>query len=340
MVLLALALLAPTVISPVDPRIRYVGRWDFSDEKGPRCEWTASMVEIRFHGTGLDADFVPCRAFWEAEVDGVVGQKFAPVSGGRFSVASHLPNGHHVVRLYRDTEAATGPTQILDYAVPNGGLDKPLAPTRRFEVIGDSISCGYGDEGANAKEHFSLLTEDAYLTYGAVAARKVDADYTCVAWSGRKMWPDNTIPEIYDLSLPTLGVVWRFGRSEDAYVINLGTNDFGKGNPDRAGWTNAYAKFIGKLREHSPKARIYCAVGPMMSDNYPPTQQARTTLISYLGDVLAKRKQAGDDNLAIIDFGVQDIAKNGVGADYHPNVKTHREMASRLIDQFRLDLRW
>ncbi len=69
-------------------------------------------------------------------------------------------------------------------------------------MIGDSISCGYGNEGKSQNEHFSPDTENARDAYGAIAARRLGADYACVAWSGRKMWPDNTVPEIYDRALP------------------------------------------------------------------------------------------------------------------------------------------
>ena len=56
-----------------------------------------------------------------------------------------------------------------------------------MEVIGDSISCGYGNEAANEHEHFSPTTENAYFSYGAIAARAFNADYTCIAWKWEKV---------------------------------------------------------------------------------------------------------------------------------------------------------
>jgi lysophospholipase L1-like esterase len=339
--LLALVLVAPIVISAVDPHIRYVGRWDYTDPHGPRCEWTASTVEIRFHGPELDADLAPSQAYLITEVDGAVGDKFQPSQGGRVTLASGLSDGHHVVRLIRETEAFGNPSQMLDFILPSGGLDKARAAPHRLEVIGDSISCGYGNEGANEKEHFKPETENAYLTYGAIAARKVNADYTCIAWSGRKLWPDNTIPSIYDLTLPTDQSSQRnVGPAMDAVLINLATNDFGRGIPDESGWTGAYSKFIGTLRQASPRARIYLAMGPMMSDAYPPKLMEMTVLRKYLNDVIDQRKAAGDTDIAIIDFGTQDAAKNGLGADWHPNVKTHEIMGQQLAGQLHTDLRW
>jgi len=341
MVLLPLVFFAPLVISPADPHLRYIGRWDDSDPKGPRCEWSASTVEVRFHGTELDVGLAPSPAYFVAEVDGTPGQKFQPKDGGRVTLATGLTEGRHVVRLVRETEAFTNPAQILDFVLPEGGLDPAKRARHHLEVIGDSISCGYGNEGANEHEHFKPETENAYLTYGAIAARAVWADYTCIAWSGRKMWPDNTIPSIYDLSLPTIPSSQRnLGPASDAIVINLATNDFGPGIPDEKGWTTAYASFIGTLREHSPKARIYLAMGPMMSDSYPPGRHEMTVLRGYLNDVISLRKSSGDTNITILDFGTQDAAKNGLGSDWHPNVKTHQIMGDQLAAQLRTDLHW
>ena len=107
-----------------------------------------------------------------------------------YRVVSGLTAGEHTVRLVKATEPMIGVTQIQGFQLSAGGqlLPQP-APRRRLEVIGDSISCGYGNEGANQNEHFTPKTENAYFTYGADAARSLGADYVCLAWSGRKMWP-------------------------------------------------------------------------------------------------------------------------------------------------------
>src|SRR4051812_39754280 len=43
----------PVSIKPDDPKIYYIGRFDTRDSKGPRCQWSQSMVTLRFHGTDL-----------------------------------------------------------------------------------------------------------------------------------------------------------------------------------------------------------------------------------------------------------------------------------------------
>ena len=100
-----------------------------------------------------------------------------------------------------------------------------------------------------------------------------------VAWSGRKMWPDNNIPAIYDRALPTDPTSrWDFARwTPDSVLINLATNDFGAGVPDADQWTAAYAAFVRRVRTNYPKATIYLSSGPMMSDDYPAGRKSRST---------------------------------------------------------------
>jgi lysophospholipase L1-like esterase len=257
-----------------------------------------------------------------------------------YSVAQGLPPGEHTVRLVKATEAFCGVTQFLGFQVNQGGGLLPLpTPMRRIEVIGDSISCGYGNEADSKDEHFSPKTENVYFTYGAIAARQLAADYVCVAWSGKKMWPDNSIPEIYDRTLPQdAKSQWDFSQPKpDVVLINLATNDFGKSNPDEAGWMGAYKAFIARLRQHYPQAEIYCATSPMMGDW--GVNKARTTVQGYLTRIVSDLNAAGDNKVHLIEFATQD-AKNGIGADWHPSIKTHEIMANKMVATLRKDLGW
>jgi len=328
----------PVQIPATDPRIRYIGRFDLRDPAGPRCQWPGSAVELRFQGTDLNARLKELgNDRYQIVVDGHVTQTLTPDNGeGLYRLASGLAPGPHTIEVFKRTEAFVGTTQFEAFQLAKAGrlLALPPRPTRRMEVIGDSISCGYGDAGKDQNEHFSPATENAYLSYGAVAARRLGAEYACIAWSGRKMWPDYTIPEIYDRTLPLdPSSRWDFKNwVPDVVVINLATNDFNKGAPDQAKWTGAYEAFIAHLRQVYPKAEIYCASGSMMSDAWPPGQKALSTLQSYLAQIVDDRRKAGDAHVQTIAFAPQDAAKNGLGADYHPSVKTHQVMAQTLAD--------
>jgi hypothetical protein len=328
----------PVVIQPGNPDVRYVGRFDFGSPAGPRCAWPASEVSLKFRGTALNAVIGDGSANrWQVEVDGKPTQALQ-MRGGKhvYRLADGLPTGVHTVDLVKATEALFGTTQFLGFQLSKGAslLTVPMPP-HRLEVIGDSISCGYGDEAPNKDAHFSPTTENAAFAYGAVAARALDADYVCIAWSGKKMWPNNTIPELFDRTLPVdAASKWDFaGPAPDVVVINLATNDFWGKPPDEAGWTGAYKAFIARLRTHWPQAQIYCATGPMMYG------KSLDVLKSYLTKMAADLNAAGDSRVHLIEFATQD-GKNGFGADWHPSLKTHRIMAAQLVSTLHADLGW
>lgn len=332
----------PVEIPPGDPAIHYSGRFDMRDKTAPRCEWPACSIAIKFNGTDIGARFNDSgHNYWQVEIDGKPGAKLALQSGtNACAIAAGLAPGEHIVTLTKATEAFFGATQFLGFELNAGAKALPFpAVARRLEVVGDSISCGYGVEAANQNEHFTPQTENAYDAWGAVAARRLGADYACLAWSGRKMWPDNTMGEIYDRTLAgEASPKWDFSSwTPDAVVINLSTNDFGRSDPDEAQWTGAYRKFIARVRGNYPKAVIYCATGPMLGDS--PARKPRTDAVNYVQKVVAAENAAGDANVRALDFGQQDPA-NGLGADWHPSRRTQQLMADKLVETLQRDLGW
>lgn len=334
-------------IAPDDPRLVYVGRFDHRDPAGPRCEWPASSVTARFRGTGMQVELSDSGSGddeFDVIVDHDTPRVVHPGPGPTWvDLASDLANGEHQVRVVKRTEAIVGCAQFRGFRVSPGGTLLQATPLpHRIEVIGDSISCGYGIEAASEKQHFSPKTENAYMAYGDIAARAVDAQYVCIAWSGRTMWPDNTLPSVYDLTLPTDPTSkWNFADYQpEAVLINLATNDFRTGVPPADAWTAAYAAFVRRVRSNDRHAMIYLASGTMMSDFWPPGQKSLTVLNSYLDRIQANLRAAGDGRIRIIHFGSQDPSHDGLGADYHPSLKTHQKMADKFVAALQADLGW
>ena len=150
------------------------------------------------------------------------------------------------------------------------------------------------------------------------------------------MWPKNTMGEIYDLALPLdPSSRWNFARwKADAVIVNLSTNDFSGGTPDRKGWTAGYETFLERVRKNYPHAAIYCATSPMMAGK--PADVAK----AYLTQIVSDENAAGDKNVKLLTFETQDGGKNGFGADWHPSVKTDAVMAEKLAATLGADLGW
>ncbi len=331
-------------IAANDKNLLYVGRFEISESQA-LAAWPASSVTIRFHGTALNANLDLGKNRAEVQVDGQPVKVLTADAPGAhlYSLATGLPVADHTVTLVKDTEAFVGTLAVLGFQLDKGASLLPApAADRRIEVIGDSISAGYGNEAANEHLPFSPSTENAYWSYGAITARAFGADYVCIAWSGKCLWPNNTIPSIYDRTLPLqTDSTWNFDAWRPQVVlINLCTNDFARGAPEQEGWVKAYHDFIAHLRTNYPDALIYLALGSMMTDSYPPDAKALTTARDYIQRVVKESNASGDTKLHFLEFDPQDGAKNGFGANFHPSVKTDQVMAQTFINAIQKDMGW
>jgi lysophospholipase L1-like esterase len=327
----------PTTVGAKDPNIRYVGRWDMADASGPTAAWTASEVAARFKGTAVNAKLAGS-GYYQVVVDGqpksvIAIQKDQSV----YQAAAGLENKEHTIQIVRRNEAAQGSFTFQGFQLETGGTLLPLPPQgdKRILVIGDSISCGYGNEhkgGGNPP-----AKQNGYMTYGPIAARNFGAEVQVVAWSGRKLWPNNTMVELYDSIYP--GCKTRYDLKSwvpGVVVIDLGTNDFAhdpKNVPDEKGWTGAAKAFIKTIRQTAPEAHVFLATGPMWIG-------AQTAWNKYVKSVVKDLNDSGDAKVHYLAFDLQDINKDGMGGDWHPNVKTHIKMAAKLTAAIEKEAGW
>lgn len=331
----------PVALAADDPSVGRSGRWHAPRPGVLAAQWPASALTVRFEGTALNALFDsnnPQLAV-AVRVDGEAPRTLVlPTGRRRYALAENLAPGEHTVRIVKRTESFAGTWRAEGFEISEGGRALPVpAPARRLEVIGDSISAGYGNEAASKEERFSPATENADIAYGALAARKLGADYTCIAWSGHWMAlaPDREkeIPTMYGRTLPLdKASTWDFAAAPapDAVLINLGTNDTHRGLPEEDGWVAGYKAFVERVRAYYPAARIYLATGPMLSGG------KLAAVKGYLDRVVG---ELGDANVARIDFKTQD-GKAGYGADWHPSAGQHAKMADQWVAALRRDLNW
>ena len=345
----------PVEVRPDDLNLRYSGRFDRSDPREALCAWSASAVTVRFRGTAVNVRLGTGANHFEAAVDGVpvkilsaagTADPTAPAPAPAttlYALAAGLRPGDHEATVFKCTEPLVGNATFAGFQLDAGAAVLPPAPPRRkIEVIGDSISCGYGNEAASKDENFSPATENAWWTYGAVAARAVGADYECIAWSGRKMYPDNTIPAIFDRTLPRdQASHWAGDAAKpEVVLINLCTNDLNAARlPDREEWVKAYREFVSRLRRDAPQAMIYCALGPVLKDGGPEGRASLTLAREWIQEVVKGSHDAGDDRVRLLEFEPRRAA-DGFGAGGHPNVRTHQIMAEKFVAAMRADLGW
>jgi lysophospholipase L1-like esterase len=334
----------PVAGSPTnDPKalVQFVGRFDFSDNDHPRFAWPASSIVARFIGPGLRVRLKD-KGYSELQVvvDGApLGVVMTNPQRDTYDVAAGLSNGPHDLMLVKRTEARLGEVQFLGFDPDAALVSSGQTSTRRIELIGDSITAGYGNEGPGVTCTGSMTAlENEFLAYGGVAARILKAERVTLASSGRTT---EEMSDLYGRTLPGhADSRWDFQKwTPDAVVINLGTNDFNHSDPGQAAFTRPYLALVERVRSLYPNAQIVCTLGPMLTDSYPPGVHALTRARAYISSVVGSLRAKGDTRISFLEFPMQDFA-NGLGCDYHPSLKTHRLMGEQLAAALRERLGW
>lgn len=255
------------------------------------------------------------------------------------------------VRLVKFSEAAFAKVGVKAIKV-EGNLER-IKPTqskkRKIEFIGDSITCGYGNEGVCKIDDFTTRLENPWLGYAVQVAEMLEAEVQLVSWSGIGIYSgwtntdepnkDLLMPELYqytDLSLlEVTGEKERWSFTDfkpDAIIIHLGTNDasYTKGIKERVEqFGSAYYKFIKEVRQYNPKAMILCVLGVMGQELYPEISK----------QVKRIREEDQDEKVTSLCLDVQ-LESDGLGINDHPSLKTHQKMARVIGEKLQKIMKW
>ena len=348
-----------TVISPDDPLIQYTGRISFTNPARPTWNFPGVQIVAAFEGTSLRMMAKPRSGYFMAQIDRAEPFKVA-FRGERDSVvtlATALPDGQHSVRLMYIIEGFEFFPEFWGFILDMGKslVTPPALPSRKIEFIGNSITCGYGNEGVKKEEHFEYETENHYYSYASITARSLDAQHWVVARSGIGAYrnydgPKTGNPEsnmlaqyeytgyAYDPKLrqePTfLKEKWDFSRYQpDLVCINLGTNDLSTPNYDLSLLKQNYQKLLKMVREHNPKAKIVLLTGSMLYNEELKLAK------QLLDELAAEAKKAGDKEVYRFDMNHID-GERYYGNDWHPNIYQDEKMASELTPYLRSLMQW
>lgn len=375
---------APVAIAADDPKLVYSGRIDFTKPEAPRFSAPAVSVRARFQGTSAAVMFKDQfrygkRNYYDAVIDDdkvaadgsslAFSIKITPSDATRYEVIAGLPAGEHSITFVKRSEANIGYADFLGFEFDGPILEPSSTRTRKIEIIGDSISCGVGDDlplhkGQNPDETYckeddwGVPYHDAYLTFGAVAARAVDAEYHVTAVSGIGLTRDYSsnpsydtrpMPEVYDkLYLEqTDSPDWDTSNYvPDAVVIALGTNDFSPGDNSEdmpreqmtvEKFVPPYEAFLDELMGYYPDAEFFLLSSPMLSDSWPdPSFMYKSSLEESIAQIEADYADKGGKVHAL---NVLDTPGKGCGT--HPSASEHQQIADQnLIPALREVMGW
>ena len=325
--------------------VRWIGRVDLTtDAQHPRFGWSGTGFVARFTGTSLTAQLNNGSAMLFKPVVDTKPQAviMAPAGQGSYVLASGLSSGVHTIELYKQTEGAQGNAQLMGLTVGGGGalMDPPDPPERFLEILGDSITCGYGTLGKLADSE-CLTTESHWDTYAAVTARTLGAELSTIATSGQGIYRNyagdmtETMPMVWDRALRNAATpTWDFRAAPQAVVINLGTNDISnnKGDPGMP-FRDLYIGLVQAIRMKYPQALIVLMNGPLLSGD------DLNAIKTHLRAVVDARKAAGDSNIEFFD-GIDPQTSDKAACQYHPNPAENQIMADKLVAELRARLHW
>ena len=223
--------------------------------------------------------------------------------------------------------------------------------SRSIEFIGDSMTCGYGNEGIWNIDTFNTAKENPFEAYAAKTAWHFNADFNCISWSGTGVISSYTEVDTKNIDwlMPMLykytdaGLDQSLGNTEyeiwdnnlfkpHIIVINLGTNDFSytKDLKDRINeFIHGYYKLLKQVRHCNPNAEIICSLGAMGQELCSAVEETAAIF----------ENENNDSKIHTIRFDVQ-IESDGIGIDWHPSLKTHDKMAKQLISKIQSVMGW
>jgi len=336
------------IIDADDPRIQYVGRFDFADPKKVSFDWAGVAVKARFEGTSCSI-----RLDDHANEYAVIVDDHAPrllitdTAATPYKIASGLSDSvPHTVMIQKRTEPLVGWGAFMGFVLDKGRklLPPDKRPDRRIEFIGNSITSGYGVEGDSANCHFSPQTENACMSYASITARSFNAEYFLISYSGRgvvRNYGDSSrtsiepMPALYDrICYYDSMLKWDFSRwVPQAVVINLGTNDFStQPYPDSIVFQSAYARLIERVRLLYPGVTMFCLSGPMIGE--PCTGYIKKVVEAQ------KKKMGRMQDVFFIEINKSVMSDADWGCDLHPNVLGMEKMAEIIIPAVRLRMNW
>jgi hypothetical protein len=327
------------IIAANNPLIEYTGRIDFSNPLKPGFSYSGVSVRASFQGTsiGLILNDAGTRNYYNIILDHTIVSRLQTKSGeNTYHIATALKDTIHEIEIFRLTEVDFGKTQFCGFVVDKGKTLVEITNKREhlIEFIGNSITCGYGNEGVNGAGSFGPTTENHYLTYAAITSRSFNARHLAVCKSGIGIYRNydgpvtgssDCMPNLYQrVYLWDAAPLYKFTQKPDLICIALGTNDFSTGKGDSALYVSRYLKFIDTLQVKNKNADVLCLLGPMIGGN------DLIRVRKYLKFVADSANHKNNGKVYFFEMS-QQTGDLGIGIDYHPTVAQHLKNGKELI---------
>lgn len=351
-----------------EENVKVSGRTLFVD--GTRyLGYSGSSVTFTFVGKKAVAEILSDADAWGEELKGRIA---VYVNDGEEPIKRIcLDKQESVYTLYESEKEEQVTIKVMKYSEAPFGLcgiryleidadrlcTPPAIKQRRMEIIGDSITCGYGVEAESEAIPFHTGTENPTKSYSLLVAKALDADANLVSWSGNGIIShyveeDATEPRVEDGLMPKVYQYtdmscskrlygeresswekWDFNRFVPQLIlINLGTNDCSwcKDIQERKDcFRQEYIRFLSDVRKKNPVSVILCVLGTMDQRLVGEVQEA----------VHIFQEREKDSAIYFLALPEQN-PEDGYGADWHPCEYTQKCTAELVVREIRKIMNW
>lgn len=319
-------------------------------EQGAYLSWPGSSVNFAFTGKKLvlSLDDQTGNNYYNVIIN---GQDTYPYvihahQGQHDYDLSYMIKGDSTrVTLFKRTEGEEGGTYFRGVTLADDEtlLPQASAPDRRILYYGDSITVGMGNEAAHNDPDNKPSEKNHYLSYAAITARTLNAEFHSIAKSGIGFmisWFDFTMPDYYDqlTAESNNDTQWQFDSWQpDVVVVNLGQNDRWlienekrlQAGPEKI--TTAYETFLRTLMKKHPDAFFICALGSMDATKTSVWPDYIATAVA----AIKARPEKPEDKQRI-----ETLTFDFTGYGAHPRVAQHLANAAKLSALIKAEMNW
>ncbi|TMU90156.1 hydrolase [Streptomyces sp. DASNCL29] len=295
---------------PGDPNLRFTGRWDTKSSAAAYTPyWAGAYFRTGFTGRTVKLKQRNAIDLW-ASIDGGPATFYDEAKGTVNLTPAPLAAGNHTLQVNYQVVAGSyhGDAVFQGLTLDSGATTfAPPAPKNLIEFVGDSITVG------------TTTSQNARTAYGWLIGERLGADHTQIAQGGAALvdTADDRMSleqQFTKLNPNAATPDWDFSRYQaSAVVINLGTNDVGRGVTP-AQFQASYASLLRKVRTAYPNAWIFAL---------------RTFSGRFGAETKAAVTASGDARASYVDT-TGWLAADDLSDSVHPNDKGHRTITDRL----------
>ncbi len=197
---------------------------------------SSSSIEGKFYGSKLSLNV--SALYWQKKYGTYIRvivdnkPKKILVDSGISAISFSVNNGNHTFKVIKLPESKSCTFGIISILCDGKFIKTVNTRTLNIEVVGDSISTGYGVASKKQDAPYLTIHQNADQSFGYILAQKLSANLNIIGAGGHALYRSRhartPMPEMYDnVDLDRDKAIWNKNLFKpNVIIVELGTNDF------------------------------------------------------------------------------------------------------------------